>query len=201
MKIGFGTVFRFYDEKGFGFVSNIFDNAGSDGVFFHIKNIKKTHPRLVESIVNFGFPNNYRTGFLQPHWHEELNLDISEAPFFWFEIEHTDKGDKVKNILTENGLQNQLKASLPTLIEKTEFIWKDIQTSTPFHLQEASEYLLGIEGSIELRKERSLMIKQKLEPLTERRKTLDSLSSERLGIQLEINRLRLALPEEDYDDE
>lgn len=210
MEIGFGTVIRFYGEKGFGFVSNIFGSEDSDGVFFHIKKIKETHPEIAKSIVDFGFPDNYRSGFLQPHWHEQMNSDISEAPFFWFEIEPTEKGDKVKNVLTKNELQKRLKVILPALIEQTESIWTDIEEPIPFHLQEVSEQLLGIERTIVLKDQRALEIKKNNKSLIDRRNILESRKEdnsdsapsfeELFELSLIETKLNSALPE-NYDDD
>lgn len=55
MNIDFGLVSKYFPNRGFGFVTKTFFSGYQSEVFFHIKNIKRTHPDLAERLSNKEF--------------------------------------------------------------------------------------------------------------------------------------------------
>lgn len=78
VKIDFGKVERYVKDRGFGFISHTFAGSPSREVFFHIKNVRRTHPELAQAL------NTYNS-------HEPL--------YFWYEFETSEKGQQVRTIL------------------------------------------------------------------------------------------------------
>ena len=77
--IDFGKVERYIEDKGFGFVSRNFSGQLYGGeVFFHIKTVKRTNPKLAQELKSF---------------------DPYDAPYFWYELESTGKGAQVTTLI------------------------------------------------------------------------------------------------------
>lgn len=136
MKIDFGIVKKYFAERGFGFVGHTFLNTNSNEVFFHIKKIKRSYPDLARILEN---------------------EDSIEDLYFWYEVEESNKGDQVVSALSSKNILKQYKDYLPVLIEKIEFIWRDINSKTPDWLKRVSVDLMGLDRANELGSKRDAL--------------------------------------------
>lgn len=136
MSIDFGTVSKYFADKGFGFVRHTFGGCGEADVFFHIKSIKKTNPDLA------------------------AKLDQDEAIdglYFWYETEVTNKGEQVRRVVHANEVQSCAAGSLTLLTSKVETLWKDIASTQPKWLEEVTLALVGEKRAGELWVEREIL--------------------------------------------
>lgn len=77
MSINFGKVEKYFDKKGFGFVTRKINSKGKPAIFFHIKTIEQSDPDLALKLKN----------------NEIENL------FFWYDSEKTNKGKQVRCVI------------------------------------------------------------------------------------------------------
>jgi hypothetical protein len=151
INIDFGVVENYFIDKGYGFVSSTLSDSFG-GVFFHIKNIKRSNIGLAKSIKS------------------EESL---EAINFWYEFEITHRGVQVKSIIDPGNIQEQFKAELPVLIEKIEGLWHR-ENSYESYLEKMSQIVLGSERTLELKNKR---LNKEIEAQQERLKKLKRLES------------------------
>ena len=102
MKIDFGKVERYIEDRGFGFVSHTFAGLPSKEVFFHIKSIKRTHPELALALSSHKF-------------HTSL--------YFWYEFEILEKGAKVVAILDPRKIWENYPDNKSKFVEAIEKSW------------------------------------------------------------------------------
>lgn len=102
MKIDFGKVERYIEDRGFGFVSHTFAGSPSKEVFFHIKSIKRTHPELALALSGHDF-------------HTSL--------CFWYEFEILEKGAQVIAILDPRKIWENYPDNKSKLVEVIEKSW------------------------------------------------------------------------------
>lgn len=141
MSIDFGVVSKYFEGKGFGFVSRTFKSGHQPEVFFHIKAIKKTYPGLAERI-----DDNDPDGF-----------DLC----FWYEAETTAKGEQVRSVLRSDAVQNKLAGELPRYVKAIEEAWANADVGAFGWLHEASVDLVGIGRADQLRAKREVVERRK----------------------------------------
>ena len=156
MKIGSGVIEDYNSHKGFGFVSNYLHKSFDQNIFFHISVIKKTQPQLLRC-----FDNNTFDGL-----------------YLWYLYEEEEKGETVKSILTSSEIHKQHGSEVHNLIKILEDIWGDKELffiddgwlRGHVHQEEfdawlylASEDLIGLERTDELKEKRETLIIQERE--------------------------------------
>jgi len=129
MKIDFGTINKYFTNRGFGFVDNTFLNPHSKKVFFHIKTIQQSNSELAKKISN-----------------EDFAKDI----YFWYETESSTKGEQVCTVLNSESIHQKYSDDLPEFIKKVESIWNDIDSQIPEWLIQISIDLVGLDRTNEL---------------------------------------------------
>ena len=139
MNIDFGIVKKYFSDKGFGFVSHTFLTEHQTEVFFHIKNIKKSSFDLAEKLNN---------------------SESIDTICFWYETEHTTKGEQVRNVVKSEVIQSTEFDNLSNLFNKVEEIWNDLNSSVPFWLRQATVDLVGDEQAQEIYLERIALEKE-----------------------------------------
>ena len=122
MRIDFGSVKKYFTERGFGFVGRTFLSARQDEVFFHIRNLKRSNPDLALKLSN-----------------EESVGDI----YFWYGVEQTSKGEQVSIILNKNEIKEIEIDNFNQIIIRIETIWNNISSEIPDWLNEVTFDLLG----------------------------------------------------------
>ena len=103
--IDFGKIQKYNSERGFGFVGRTFYESRKSGVFFHINEIKRDYPNLVRSLENGNSTN------------------IS----FWYEREHTNKGEQVSKIWLNGSDISKVQRDI--IIADTEWRWRILTES------------------------------------------------------------------------
>ena len=126
MNIDFGVVQKYFSDRGFGFVTHTFLSGHQSEVFFHIKNVKRTHPDLAKE------------------------LDNEEPIYFWYKTEKTSKGEQVCSVLQSDVIQNMVTEDLPDFVDKIEDIWNDIDSTVPVWLHDITVDLVGVDRASEL---------------------------------------------------
>jgi cold shock CspA family protein len=139
VNIDFGIVKKYLSDRGFGFVSHTFLSGRQSEVFFHIKNVKRTRADLAEKLAKD---------------------ESTDSIWFWYNTEITSKGEQVYNILKSNAIHSMDIDNLPTIIEKIEVTWTDVDSTIPAWLQEVTVDLLGIDRAEELSLERDALEKE-----------------------------------------
>jgi hypothetical protein len=175
MALLFGTVSRYLDDKGFGFI----EVSGHKDIFFHIRKIKDENTKqLLAKFDTYNYENN---------------SNVKSSPLtVWFDNEKTDKGNalaqhwhNVNDIPKQQLVDfvNQLKdkfvvntritqtdilalkalvlSDVITTNEKLAWIeqltihahWKQIELSSPHWLEEVSCCLLGEEETLALKRQ------------------------------------------------
>jgi cold shock CspA family protein len=154
MNIGFGMVKKYFAERGFGFVTYIFANDYNNEVFFHIKNVKRTHPDLATRLIN---------------------NDFMEKIWFWYEIEETQKGKQVRFTIDPMTIAKEYAGILPLLINKIEQIWENIDLIAPEWLNQVTIDLAGSSRTNELRVEREMLQLERREENEKKRMEAEAL--------------------------
>lgn len=149
MAVDFGSVQKYNSERGFGFVSRTFQisQCSTQGVFFHIKKVKREYPDLARELDNGFYP------------------DVR----IWYETENTARGEQVGKLwLDVKDIPNQQREQLVANIKG---IWSNINISTPLWLDQVTLNLTGKDGRDELyqKREKSLLERREIEE-KERRK-------------------------------
>lgn len=102
MKIDFGKVERYIEDRGFGFVSHTFAGSPSKEVFFHIKSIKRTQPELALALSSHKF---------------------NTSLYFWYEFEILEKGAQVVAILDPRKIWENYPDNKSKFVEVIEKSW------------------------------------------------------------------------------
>lgn len=103
--IDFGQVENFIEDRGVGFVSRILTGTTCSGaVFFHIKTVKRTNPKLAQELNSF---------------------DPYDAPYFWYEFEQTRKGAQVTSLIDPKVVAKRYAAESAGIIYSIRRIWLD----------------------------------------------------------------------------
>lgn len=103
--IDFGQVERYIGDKGFGFVTrNLTGSTCGEEVFFHIKTVKRTNPKLAQELNSF---------------------DPYDAPYFWYEFEPTGKGMQVVSVINPEIITKHHAAELAEIINTIRRVWSD----------------------------------------------------------------------------
>ena len=167
MNIDFGVVKRYLSDRGFGFVTRTFQSSHQSEVFFHIKNIKRTHPDLAEKLDNDA---------------------AADTIYFWYETDNTSKGEQICNVLTPDDINSKVLDNLPNFVKKIESIWTDIDSTLPVWLRDITDDLVGIDRTNELSLERDGLERERRELEEKRQKEWDAqqkIEEENLQMQEE----------------
>ena len=178
MNIDFGIVTKYHREKGFGFVTHTFRAGSQKEIFFHIKNIKKTHSNLAKKLDS-----------------EESNDII----FFWYETVPTDKGEQVRSALQSFDIQKKAANSLQYFIEKITTIWRNINQPMPVWIHDVTVDLVGVSRTDELSLERQNLEIKKNELEDKRRKEQEAQKEEQRKWQEERMDLLKAKLQESFE--
>lgn len=142
MNIDFGIVKKYFSDRGFGFVTRTFLSGHQSEVFFHIKNVKKMRSDLAEKLAN------------------DESVDTI---CFWYETENTSKGEQVLNVLKSDVIHNMDIDNLPSIIEKVEITWSDVDSTIPAWLREVTVDLVGVDRAKEIDLERDALERERRE--------------------------------------
>jgi len=181
MNIDFGVVKKYFSDRGFGFVTHMFLSGHQSEVFFHIRNVKKTRPDLAEKLANGE--------------HEDTIC-------FWYETENTSKGEQVDNILKSDSIQNMDIDNLPSIIEKVENAWNDVDSNIPVWLREVTVDLVGVDRAKEIDLERDALERERKELEEQRRKERRALredEEEKRKKLLEAQRNQEEIKEKEFE--
>lgn len=140
MNIDFGIVKKYFSDRGFGFVTHTFLSGHQSEVFFHIKNVKRTRSDLTEKLDN------------------EESID---TVCFWYETENTSKGEQVRNVLKSEAIHNMDVDNLPSIIDKVEITWNNIDSTIPVWLREVTVDLVGVDRAREIDLERDALERER----------------------------------------
>lgn len=154
MNIDFGIVKKYFSDKGFGFITHTFLSGDQSEVFFHIKNVKRTRPDLAEKLDN-----------------EEFIDTIC----FWYESENTSKGEQVHKVLKSDVIHCMNIDNLPSIIDKVETTWSNIDSAIPVWLREVTVDLVGVDRAREIDLERDTLEKEERELEEKRQKEREAL--------------------------
>ncbi|MBD2393265.1 cold shock domain-containing protein [Cyanobacterium aponinum FACHB-4101] len=167
MAIDFGNVKSYNSSRGFGFITGSFLNSHRK-VFFHIKKIKAKYPEIAQKLDN---QENF----------QGLNL--------WYEIEHTQKGEQVKECwLHKDEIPENHVSELSDFIEKVENIWKNIDSSKPSWLDIITIELVGTNRKDELSLQRNNLESQRREAEERKRKDAEVERLRQIELQKEKER-------------
>ena len=142
MNIDFGIVKKYFSDRGFGFVTHTFLSGHQSEVFFHIRNVKRTRSDLAEKLAND---------------------EPVDTICFWYETENTSKGEQVLNVLKSDVIQNMDIDNLPSIIEKVEITWSDVDSTIPVWLREVTVDLVGVDRAKEIDLERDELERERRE--------------------------------------
>jgi len=144
MTIDFGRVQRYIGDRGFGFVSHTFADMTEKEVFFHIKTINRTHPKLVTA----------------------LDSTASSTVYFWYEYRVTPKGQEVTALLDIKQLRKHHPEETAAFLDIINTNWmntdkplcKSITKATidllsPDEVNQLSEHRSALEAECKKRKE------------------------------------------------
>ena len=136
MKIDFGKIERYIEDRGFGFISHTFAKQPRYEVFFHIKVLKRTHPELA------------------------LELDSAasnRAIYIWYEYATTPKGREVVTFLTLQHLLQKHTDKTHLFIEAIKTAWTNIEKPMPEPLKKATFDLLVPDEANQLVEQRKML--------------------------------------------
>jgi cold shock CspA family protein len=156
MTIDFGSIKSYNPSpSGFGFVGRTFLNPNGEEVFFHITKIKKKYPELAQKLDN-------REAF--------------EMVTFWYEIETTEKGERVSKLwINKENIPQSYISELCELTKKIESIWKNLDSPKPSWLDLITIELVGVDRRHELNFERDNLESQLRVAEEDRRREAESL--------------------------
>ena len=149
MKIDFGKVERYIEDRGFGFVSHTFIGSPSKEIFFHIKSVKRTHPELAQAL------NSHN-----PH----------EPLYFWYEFEISEKGQQVIAIIDPRTMGQNHPDNASKLIETIEKYWLNAETPLPETIRKATLDLLPLDETRQLEARRDILEGEKKKEYEELRR-------------------------------
>ena len=165
MNIDFGLVSKYFPNRGFGFVTKTFFSGYQSEVFFHIKNIKRTHPDLAERLSNKEFIGGI---------------------YFWYETECTSNGEQVCVALKSVAISEVAIDNLSSLVDKMESKWRNIYSTIPIWLHEVTVDLVGADRASELSSERESLESGIIEyNRNQQKKSQDEIEFELLVIEIE----------------
>lgn len=166
MTIDFGSVQKYNNERGFGFVRRTLHTKQSiRQIFFHIKTIKREYYELAQKLDSGSYD------------------DVS----FWYEVEETNKGEQVSKLwLSAEKIPSE---ELDVLTAKIERLWHDIDARTPDWLDEITFSLFGQIRRNELFRERQRLQHERREAEKEQRKKREAQRLKRLEAIREKERL------------
>ena len=136
VKIDFGKVERYIEDRGFGFVSHTFAGSFSKEVVFHIKSVKRTHPKLAQAL------NTYNS---------------LEPLYFWYEFEISEKGQQVLAILDSTKICQNYPDNTLIFIEAIEKSWVNAELSLPESIRIATIDLLSLDETRKLEARRNIL--------------------------------------------
>ena len=154
MNIDFGIVKKYFSDRGFGFVTHTFLSSHQSEVFFHIRNVKRTCSDLAEKLAN------------------DESVDTI---CFWYETENTSKGEQVCNVLKSDIIHNMDIDNLPSIIEKVNIIWSDVDSTIPVWLREVTVDLVGVDRAREIDLERDALERERRELEDKERKKREAV--------------------------
>lgn len=136
VKIDFGKVERYIEDRGFGFVSHTFTWSPSKEVFFHIKSAKRAHPELAQA----------------------LNARNSNEPlYFWYEFGDSAKGQQVFTILDPTKIRQSHPNEISAILDAINKIWMNVDISLPESIIKATNDLLQQDEIYQLKIKRSTL--------------------------------------------
>jgi cold shock CspA family protein len=180
MSVDFGKISHYLEERGFGFVSGLLLGDHSE-VFFHIKTVKKTDPRLAAKIAEEPF-NNYH---------------------FWFETESTPKGKQVRSFITSEQMRRGVVADTSLLAKGIEAFWLDVDRERPDWLDGATIDLVGSTRANELSAERQRLYSEAQRSREAARKAFEAkqaIIKEAHQAQLDAKRAQEEIEEKEFQD-
>lgn len=133
MNTDFGIISNYTSERGFGFVRGLL-LGNSSKIFFHIKTINKSDPRLATILASDSFRNDL---------------------YFWFETEETPRGTQVRAVLSPEQIRRGIISEPAKIINRIECYWRNLAYKKPSWLDEVTSDLLGEDRADELRLERN----------------------------------------------
>lgn len=149
VKIDFGKVEKYIEDKGFGFVSHTFVGSPSKEVFFHIKSVKRTHPKLAQALITY---------------------NSLEPLYFWYEFEISEKGQQVIAILDPTTICLNHPDSASIFIEVIEKSWVNAELSIPESIRKATIDLLSLDETRQLETRRNILEQEKKKKYEELRR-------------------------------
>jgi cold shock CspA family protein len=129
MTIDFGKVEKYIGDRGFGFVSHTFIKTGPKEVFFHIKVVKRTHPKLAQVL------------------HNEISRD---KIYFWYKYKLSSKGQGVLEILDLEQMRQKYADQITPFINAIKTSWINLEKPLPESLRKATSDLLTSDEANEL---------------------------------------------------
>ncbi|WP_414918691.1 cold-shock protein [Pseudomonas sp. IT-P4] len=165
MKIDFGRVERYIEDRGFGFVSHTFIGSPSREVFFHIKSVKRTRPELAQAL------NSHNS-------HEPL--------YFWYEFEISEKGQKVIAILDPTKMRQNHPDNASKFIETIEKSWLNAEISLPETIRKATLDLLSLDEARQLEARRYILEEEKKKEHEELRRA-ETTRLQEIADQMRVN--------------
>lgn len=154
----FGIVTKYFREKGFGFVTRTFQSSSQKEIFFHIKNVKKTHFDLYRRLDS-----------------GESNSTI----FFWYETVDTGKGEQVQRVLRSSDIHKKTASTISYFIEKVTTIWRNIDCPMPVWIRDVTVDLVGRSRTEELSLERQHLKMKKQEAVQKAKEEEQKLIEQR----------------------
>lgn len=140
MKIDFGKIERYIEDRGFGFVSHTFVRSPSMEVFFHIKSVKRTCPDLAQV----------------------LNARNSNEPlYFWYEFGLSEKGQQVFAVLEPTKIRQSYSDDLSAFIDMINKNWMNVEMSLPESIRRATFDLLPPDEVRQLEAKREIFEEEK----------------------------------------
>jgi hypothetical protein len=177
VNIDFGIVKKYFSDRGFGFVTRTFLSSRQSEVFFHIRNVKKTRADLAEKLGKY---------------------EPTDSIWFWYDTEITSKGEQVLGIVDSGEIHNLDFDNLPTIIDKIEVIWADVDSNMPDWLQEVTLDLLGIDRVEELSLERDALEKEIRKIEKKRQKEIRKVEKKRQK-QLKKEKIQKDIEEKEFE--
>jgi len=174
MMIDFGKINKYETDRGFGFVSQTFNENSYKGIFFHIKTIKRDNPSLAQSLPAF---------------------DKNSSIYFWYEFSMSPKGFNVDNVLALTDKKLKYFRESDIFMNALDKYWMDTERIVlPEAIMRASKDLLSEADLIQLEEKRKFLIEEKEKEHTEAKRLLQLKEKE--VEEVRIGREKLVSEEE-----
>jgi cold shock CspA family protein len=134
--IDFGKVERYFEDRGFGFVSHTFADAAPKEVFFHIKTIKRTHPELAQALDS---------------------QSSDDHLYFWHEFGTSQKGQQVLSILDLTTIRKEHADEVSACIDLIESGWMNVETPLLESIRRATFDLLAPDDAYQFAERRGIL--------------------------------------------